>query len=132
MENKANPNTIKDLDLQIQKFQQQRQKEIAKEIRAILKSMRSLGISLVDLSSAGAKDIKSGGAEVVKKPKGKATKKVSKAKSGPKGADGRSQVKPKYQDPVTNVTWTGRGLVPGWMDAYEKAGRSRSEFEIKA
>ena len=33
---------------------------------------------------------------------------------------------PKYRDPKTGVTWTGRGRVPGWMQ-----GKNRDRYLIK-
>jgi DNA-binding protein H-NS len=34
-------------------------------------------------------------------------------------------VKPKYRDPATGKTWTGRGKPPKWIE-----GKDRSRFEI--
>lgn len=38
-----------------------------------------------------------------------------------------AKVAPKYRDPVTNATWTGRGKPPAWI-----ADKDRTQFEIKA
>jgi DNA-binding protein H-NS len=40
---------------------------------------------------------------------------------------GRSlgKVAPKYRDPTTGRTWTGRGKAPKWID-----GRDRAQFSI--
>ena len=50
----------------------------------------------------------------------KAAAKGAKAKA-PKAAsasgDGRAKVAPKFQDPVSGKTWTGRGKNPKWFDA---------------
>jgi DNA-binding protein H-NS len=35
-------------------------------------------------------------------------------------------VKPKYQDPKTGATWSGRGRVPGWL-----AGKNRDKYLIQ-
>lgn len=43
------------------------------------------------------------------------------AKSASKG----STVAPKYRDPSTGSTWTGRGKAPLWI-----AGKDRAQFEI--
>ena len=49
-----------------------------------------------------------------------------------KGAtDLRSKVAPKYRDPETSTTWTGRGKTPAWMAAHIAAGRDKSEFLIE-
>jgi DNA-binding protein H-NS len=38
----------------------------------------------------------------------------------------RQPVLPKYRDPATGATWTGRGKAPKWID-----GKDRAQFEIK-
>jgi DNA-binding protein H-NS len=44
-------------------------------------------------------------------------------KAGGKSAGGK--VAPKYRNPATGETWTGRGKAPKWID-----GRDRSNFLI--
>lgn len=39
-------------------------------------------------------------------------------------------VKPKYRDPATGATWTGRGLKPKWLVSELQKGRPLSEFTI--
>lgn len=46
------------------------------------------------------------------------------------GAKEKRIVKPKYRDPETDKTWTGRGISPLWMKAYIEAGRDKSEFLV--
>jgi DNA-binding protein H-NS len=42
-----------------------------------------------------------------------------------------SSVAAKYRDPANSSNvWTGRGLAPKWMKAYQDAGRNRDEFLI--
>lgn len=38
----------------------------------------------------------------------------------------RQTVAPKYRDPVSGATWTGRGKAPKWIQ-----DKDRSQFEIK-
>jgi DNA-binding protein H-NS len=38
---------------------------------------------------------------------------------------GRQKVAPKYRDPATGATWTGRGKAPKWID-----GQDRAKFAI--
>lgn len=38
----------------------------------------------------------------------------------------RGTVPPKYRDPTTNATWTGRGKAPIWI-----AGKNRDAFLIR-
>jgi DNA-binding protein H-NS len=45
--------------------------------------------------------------------------------------DKRNVVAPKYQDPDSGKTWTGRGKSPSWLSAQLAAGRSKEEFLIK-
>lgn len=132
MESNANAALIKEIDQQIMKMTLAKKKEVAKEIKVIVKRMKALGISLADLSAAGARSI-SGDAAPGKKVRQTKLKKVGRKSSRePKGADGRSRVEAKYRDPVSGDTWTGRGRCPGWLDKYEKSGRQRSEFLIPA
>lgn len=49
-----------------------------------------------------------------------------------KGGEERAKVAPKYRDPATGATWTGRGLKPKWLAAYVSAGRAVEEFAIAA
>jgi DNA-binding protein H-NS len=46
-------------------------------------------------------------------------------KRGPKAAAARGAVAPKYRDPATGATWTGRGKAPKWID-----GKDRAQFAI--
>lgn len=46
--------------------------------------------------------------------------------------DKRNSVAPKYQDPASGKTWTGRGKSPAWLSAELAAGRDKQEFLIKA
>jgi len=46
------------------------------------------------------------------------------AKRGAK-TGARGTVAPKYRDPVTGATWTGRGKAPKWIE-----GKDRAKFAI--
>lgn len=54
----------------------------------------------------------------------------------PPGRPGRAsraaapRVEPKYRDPESQATWSGRGLKPRWLSAALAAGRSLDEFRI--
>lgn len=53
---------------------------------------------------------------------------VGKAKAGP--AKGR-KVAPKYRHPTDpNLTWTGRGKQPRWMESVLSSGKSLKDLEI--
>lgn len=45
--------------------------------------------------------------------------------------DKRNVVAPKYQDPDSGKTWTGRGKSPAWLSAQLAAGREKQEFLIQ-
>lgn len=48
------------------------------------------------------------------------------AKRGPKAGSGaRGSVAPKYRDPATGTTWSGRGKAPKWIE-----GQDRAQFAI--
>ncbi|WP_397411189.1 H-NS family nucleoid-associated regulatory protein [Polaromonas sp.] len=46
-------------------------------------------------------------------------------------SDKRMSVAPKYQDPASGKTWTGRGKTPAWLAAQLAAGHSKHEYLIK-
>jgi DNA-binding protein H-NS len=46
-------------------------------------------------------------------------------------ADKRTTVAPKYQDPISGKTWTGRGKTPAWLAAYLTAGQAKQDYLIK-
>ncbi len=41
-------------------------------------------------------------------------------------------VVPRYRNPETSETWSGRGKLPRWLAAAMKAGRAMDEFLISA
>ena len=45
-------------------------------------------------------------------------------------ANAGRKVAPKYRNPATGDTWTGRGLKPKWLVAALNSGRSLSEFAL--
>lgn len=95
---------------------EQQQADLAKriaEMRAaarqeVLSQIKSLmaehGLSTADLSASPSR--KSGGPTV------------------------GSKVAPKYRDPQTGATWTGRGLKPKWLKQSLEQGKTLEEFAI--
>ncbi|MFI5447156.1 H-NS family nucleoid-associated regulatory protein [Polaromonas sp. UC242_47] len=61
---------------------------------------------------------------------GLATKKSMNRKETATG-DKRIVVAPKYQDPRSGKTWTGRGKTPTWMATYLSAGNGKQDYLIK-
>ena len=53
------------------------------------------------------------------------------AKSAPRGSASKgSKVAPKYRNPATGDTWSGRGLQPKWLRAAVAAGRKVEDFLV--
>ena len=46
------------------------------------------------------------------------------------GGVGTHEVKPKYRDPVTNETWSGRGRMATWLKRKQDAGEDIEEYLI--
>ena len=57
---------------------------------------------------------------------GKRGRPAKKAATKKRVAKKRGKVAPKYKNPATGETWTGRGKAPKWI-----AGKDRSKFAIK-
>lgn len=49
---------------------------------------------------------------------------------GGRGGKARSKVKPKYRNPATGETWSGRGKRPRWFAAALAAGKKEKDFLI--
>lgn len=78
-------------------------------ITSIVKSMHEYAISLEEVSTAyNSKTTQKLKTNTVKKP-----------------------VPPKYRNPQTNDTWSGRGKAPRWITEAEAAGTTRKSFLIK-
>jgi DNA-binding protein H-NS len=93
--------SYKDLQSQIEKLQKQadqaRDKEIATVVAQIRAMMTDYGIQASDLGLPTKRKRKSGTPAV-----------------------------PKFQNPQTGDTWTGRGRAPKWIE-----GKDRAKFAIK-
>jgi DNA-binding protein H-NS len=46
------------------------------------------------------------------------------------GVKAGSKVQPKYRDPSSGSTWSGRGLKPKWLTAAIEAGKTIQDFAI--
>jgi DNA-binding protein H-NS len=47
-----------------------------------------------------------------------------------KSANAGRKVAPKYRNPATGETWTGRGLQPKWVQAAVAGGKKLEDFAI--
>lgn len=51
-------------------------------------------------------------------------------KAAGKSAQAGRKVAPKYRNPATGETWTGRGLKPKWIQAAVASGKRLEDFAI--
>jgi DNA-binding protein H-NS len=51
-------------------------------------------------------------------------------KTGQRGSKKGSTVAPKYKDPESGATWSGRGLKPKWLQAAIASGKDVAEFAL--
>jgi DNA-binding protein H-NS len=93
--------SYKELTAQIEKLQKQADQAREKEISSVVTQIRALmaeyGIQPTDLGISSKRKRKSG-----------------------------TPAAPKYANPQTGDTWTGRGRAPKWIE-----GKDRSKFAIK-
>jgi DNA-binding protein H-NS len=103
------------LEKQIATFQREQRGEAIAKVKAL---MAEYGLTAADLggSRAAAPQAASGAAPAKKG-------KRSSAAAGKK-------VAPKYRNPATGDTWTGRGLQPKWLKAALASGRALSDFAL--
>jgi DNA-binding protein H-NS len=89
------------LEKQIADTQREERAEALSQVRAL---MTQYGLTLADLDSrSGASSKATGGA---------------------------SKVAPKYRNPATSQTWSGRGLKPNWLKAALDSGRTLADFAL--
>lgn len=110
--------TVAELKSAIDRMKLEMEKRRADEITAVVAEIREkmdhYGLTVADLGFT-AGELSSG--------RGR-----GRSQSG--GHDRRTVVEPKYRDPETGTTWSGRGRMPRWMAEAVDAGRSREEFRI--
>ncbi len=96
-------------------MERRRADEIAVVIADIREKMDRYGLSIADLGFTAAERALGRG----------------RSRNRGTGEDRRGTVAPKYRDPATGSTWSGRGRMPLWLAAAVEAGRSRDEFLIE-
>ncbi len=89
---------LKQQEALAQQIEEARKKEIADAVAQVRALVNDFGLTQQDVFPGGRKSAKS--------------------TSGTK-------VAPKYRDPATGQTWTGRGKAPKWIE-----GRDRAQFVI--
>lgn len=115
-----------DLQSQIEKLQKQaadlRSKEFASTVADIRAKMQAFGITLKDLGDKTGANKSKAGRPAKSGVAGKVAKvRKSKAAGVPVAA--------KFKGP-NGETWSGRGLTPKWLKAFEAQGRNKSEFAV--
>lgn len=100
--------TYRNVKAQIEKLEKQAADLLKKEIAGVITQIRTLmaeyGLTTADLGLSG-KAAKTSG-------------KLRQKKASPKSAG-----QPKYRDPVSGKTWTGRGRAPAWFADAAKQGK---------
>lgn len=90
------------LDVQIAEMRQAKRREVIQQIKALL-SENGLTVADLDLGNGAARK-----------------------KGGPTG-----KVAPKYRDPASGKTWTGRGIQPTWLKQALAEGKTLNDFRIQ-
>jgi len=100
--------SYKQLTAQLEKLHKEvavaREKEIAEAILEIKAKIAEYDITPEELGFAGRR---------------------ANGKNGTNGARKRAPLPPRYRNPKTGETWSGRGRAPGWL-----AGKNRDRFLI--
>ena len=102
------------LEAQAKALESARDSKKARAVNRVKALMKKLGVSAEDLSAAT--------------PRGKGAPKGRRAAA----AKPKSTVAPKYRDPDSGATWTGRGRPPVWLAQKMAQGRTKEEFLIPA
>jgi len=96
------------------------QKQRTPIINGIVRSMREYDITPEEIDAAYNRRTRA-----VKK---RAAKVAAPAKTR---TQTRAPVPPKYRNPETGATWSGRGKAPRWVTEAEQEGKSRDDFLIE-
>jgi len=108
------------IEKEISRLQKQAQALRAKQrapiIASIIRSMREYDIAPEEIATA------------FNKKSARAARPVKTAVAQPPAA---RKVAPKYMDPATGNSWTGRGKTPRWITQAESEGRNRDDFLIQ-
>lgn len=130
------PLTLEDLQARRLKLDEQikghERKQHADAVARVLAFMKREGVTLADLSVPAAAKAKPAKvpAAAPSQPSNGGDGKASVAPDpppAPKKTDKRhGKVAAKYRDPVSGVTWTGRGRLPKWVAAAMKRGELKT------
>jgi len=108
---------IEKLQAQAKKLEANHLAKKGKSISQVRALMKKLNVSVEDLQQTGQKHGE------VNKPR-----KIRQFLT--KSSGGRGPVAPKYRDPTTGESWTGRGKPPKWLAAHLAKGNPKEAFLI--
>lgn len=115
-----------DIQSQIEKLQKQaediRTREYDKTLQDIVLKMQAFGISIKDLQAAMARGVKAG-------PGAGKRAATAGGKSGKASKMAGATVAPKFRGP-NGETWSGRGLMPRWLNQLVEQGAKKEDFAI--
>lgn len=100
------------LEAQAKALESARDSKKARSVERVKALMKKLGVSAQDLAAVN--------------PRAKSAVK-GRRRAAPKAT---SAVAPKYRDPDTGATWTGRGRPPVWLAQKLAQNRTKDEFLI--
>lgn len=113
------------LEKEISRLQKQaaalEQKQRVPVINEIVRTMREYDITPEDIATA-----------FTRKGRGPSATAVKSATRSAASSPARKPVPPKYRNPETGATWSGRGKPPRWISDAEGAGASRDSFLINS
>lgn len=115
-EDKQLLSAMEELERAKQRVDQLRAQHRAKAIAEVREKIKIYGLTAAELGLTGTSTAR-------------ATKEAPQ-ESDRAGADGRSQVKPKYRSLDGSQTWSGRGKAPLWLRVLLDQGHKKEEFEI--
>ncbi len=101
------------------------QKQRGPVINDIVRRMREYDITPEDIAAAFSRKGRGSGAGA---SAGRTASPATARKTGASAT--RSPVPPKYRNPETDATWSGRGKPPRWISEAESQGKSRDSFLI--
>jgi len=112
------------LTAQLQAAENARAAEKTRAVEKVRALMTKLGVEVSDLAEAAGRKAGRGGR------KAKAAARPAARGKGAAGASRRQSVAPKYRDPASGTTWSGRGRTPVWLNNYLAQGKAKEEFLI--
>lgn len=95
-----------ELDRRIAETQRAEREQALAQVRTL---MAEYGLSMADIAGHG---------------------RAAAAPAAPRARSAGGSVAPKYRDPATGQTWSGRGLQPRWLREALASGRTIGDFAL--